>query len=174
MVDVTDEEAVPALGEDRFVRRRAVQHGPLRHLGHRATVPRALSRLLKPGGVFIYTMMHPCFNNPFSAHVAEMEDRDGEMVTTYSMKVWGYMTPAHRSGLALEQPKPHVYFSSPATGAFSRPASPTVSSLTGWKSAFPWQTPPAPAVNWDGTATTARFRRCSWCGCGWGSSEFGN
>ena len=81
---------------------------------------RALSRLLKPGGVFVYTMMHPCFNNPFSAHVAEMEDRDGEMVTTYSMKVWGYMTPAHRSGLALrEQPKPHVYFHRPQQVLFA-------------------------------------------------------
>ena len=37
-----------------------------------------------------------------------------ELVTTYSTKVSGYMTPSARRGLALRgQPKPHVYFHRP-------------------------------------------------------------
>jgi hypothetical protein len=72
---------------------------------------RALRRLLKPGGRFVFTLMHPCFNNPFSTHVAEQEDRDGEIVTTYAVKVFGYITPAARRGLAIRgQPKPQLYF----------------------------------------------------------------
>jgi hypothetical protein len=46
--------------------------------------------------------------------MAEQEDRDGELVTTYSIKVWGYMTSAQRRGLALRnQPKAQIYFHRP-------------------------------------------------------------
>jgi hypothetical protein len=58
--------------------------------------------------------MHPCFNNPHIAQVAEQVDRGGEIVTTYAVKVSGYMTPSIARGAAMRgQPKPQVYFHRP-------------------------------------------------------------
>jgi hypothetical protein len=46
--------------------------------------------------------------------MAEMEDRGGEIVTTYSVKVSGYMTPSLARGAAIAgQPKPQLYFHRP-------------------------------------------------------------
>ena len=80
---------------------------------------RGVSRLLRPGGRFVFSLMHPCFNNPYTILMGEQEDRDGELVTTYSAKVSGYMTPSARRGLALRgQPKPQVYFHRPLQVVF--------------------------------------------------------
>jgi hypothetical protein len=40
----------------------------------------------------VFSVIHPCFNNPHSVQVAEMEDREGEIVTVYSVKVSRYLT----------------------------------------------------------------------------------
>jgi hypothetical protein len=46
--------------------------------------------------------------------MGELEDRDGELVMTYSMKISRYMTPYVRPGLAIPgQPLPHPYFHRP-------------------------------------------------------------
>jgi hypothetical protein len=46
--------------------------------------------------------------------MAEMEDRGGEIVTVYSVKVSGYMTAGVARGAAIPgQPKPQLYFHRP-------------------------------------------------------------
>ena len=58
--------------------------------------------------------MHPCFNNPHTKLVAESEDRSGEMITEYSIKVDHYLTPSVDYAVALrEQPKPQLVFHRP-------------------------------------------------------------
>ena len=42
--------------------------------------------------------MHPCFNNNHFKFVAEREDQDGELVTTYSLNLARLYVPVHRSG----------------------------------------------------------------------------
>jgi len=75
---------------------------------------RALARLLKPGGAFVFSITHPAFNNASSAHVAEQVDDEGEIKTVYSVKVSRYMTPYEQRGLALSgQPQAQVYFERP-------------------------------------------------------------
>lgn len=74
---------------------------------------RALSKLLKPGGVFVYSITHPAFNNSSSNHIIEEWD-DGSIHTRYAVKISKYMTPSHSKGLALRnQPKPQLYFNRP-------------------------------------------------------------
>lgn len=74
---------------------------------------RVLPELLKPGGTFVFSLMHPAFNNPSSVHVAEEWD-DGKIETRYSVKVQRYMTPFYAEGIALRnQPKAQVYFHRP-------------------------------------------------------------
>jgi hypothetical protein len=75
---------------------------------------RTLPKLLKPGGTFVFSITHPCFNNASSAHVVEEIDNNGEMQIRYAIKTTRYMTPYHARGLALRnQPKPQVYFERP-------------------------------------------------------------
>ncbi len=74
---------------------------------------RVLPKLLKPDGTFVFSLMHPAFNNPSSIHVAEEWD-DGKIETRYSVKVHRYMTPYQAEGIALRnQPKPQLYFHRP-------------------------------------------------------------
>lgn len=75
---------------------------------------RAVRRSLKPGGVFVFSLTHPAFNNSSAVHVVEEVDYEGEFKTVYSIKVSRYMTQYHAHGLALRnQPKPQLYFERP-------------------------------------------------------------
>jgi 2-polyprenyl-3-methyl-5-hydroxy-6-metoxy-1,4-benzoquinol methylase len=112
VLDATDEAALRALGEGRFD--AALCHMALFDMAEIGPLMRALSRLLRPGGRFVFSVIHPCFNSPHMAHVAEMEDREGNIVTTYSVKIFGYMTPSASRGAAIAgQPKPQLYFHRP-------------------------------------------------------------
>jgi hypothetical protein len=74
----------------------------------------ALARLLRPGGRFVFSVLHPCFNSSNVVHVAENEDREGEIVTTYSVKVLDYITPKIiRTAAMREQPKVQLAFHRP-------------------------------------------------------------
>ena len=62
----------------------------------------------------MFSVIHPCFNSPHVVQVAEMEDRGGEIVTVYSVKVSGYMTETIARGVAMvAQPRPQLYFHRP-------------------------------------------------------------
>ena len=74
---------------------------------------RALRRLLKPNGVFVFSLMHPAFNNPSAALLAE-EWGDGQLHMRYAVKISKYMNQFTSEGLALRnQPKPQLYFHRP-------------------------------------------------------------
>ena len=74
----------------------------------------ALQKLLKPGGVFVFSLTHPAFNNSSCVHVVEEVDYDGELKTVYSVKISRYMSSYHARGLAMrEQPAPQHYFERP-------------------------------------------------------------
>lgn len=71
----------------------------------------ALPLLLLPHGRFVFSVLHPGFNNPDAVLMAESEDRSGTLVTTHSVKISRYMTPYTRVGVAIEgQPVSHPYF----------------------------------------------------------------
>ncbi|MBN2386630.1 MAG: class I SAM-dependent methyltransferase [Anaerolineales bacterium] len=73
-----------------------------------------LPKLLKPGGIFVFSLTHPAFNNASAVHVAEELDVSGEIRTVYSVKVGRYMTPYQARGLAIRgQPQVQVYFERP-------------------------------------------------------------
>ena len=75
---------------------------------------RVLRKLLKPCGVFVFSLTHPAFNNSSSVKVAEEMDDNGQIKTVYSVKIARYLTPYHARGVALrDQPKPQLYFERP-------------------------------------------------------------
>jgi 2-polyprenyl-3-methyl-5-hydroxy-6-metoxy-1,4-benzoquinol methylase len=107
IVDCTDESAVAALGEQDAV----LCNMALMDIADPPAVMRAVKRVLRPGGRFVFSVTHPAFNNPWTLRTAELEDRDGEIVTTYAIKIPRYLTPGSRLGNAIVgQPEPHPYF----------------------------------------------------------------
>lgn len=112
VLDATDEAALLALGEAQFD--AAICNMALFDMAEIEPLMRALARLLRPEGRFVFSVIHPCFNNPHIVHVAEMEDRAGEIVTIYSVKVFRYITPSVARGVAIPgQPKAQLYFHRP-------------------------------------------------------------
>jgi SAM-dependent methyltransferase len=112
VLDATDEAALLALGEGSFD--AALCQMSLFDMAEILPLMRALTRLLRPGGRFVFSVIHPCFNNSRMMQVAEMGDRDGEIMTVYSVKVWGYMTETIARGVGIAgQPRPHLYFHRP-------------------------------------------------------------
>jgi 2-polyprenyl-3-methyl-5-hydroxy-6-metoxy-1,4-benzoquinol methylase len=112
ILDSTDEKALLALGERQY--NSAMCNMALFDMAQIDPLFRALSRLLLPGGKFVFSVIHPCFNSPHMAHTAEKEDLEGKITTTYSLKILKYITPSISHGLAIEgQPQAQLYFHRP-------------------------------------------------------------
>jgi len=75
---------------------------------------RAVRRLLKPDGRFVFSQAHPCFNSGTFRLAIEEEDVSGEIRTVYSVRIARYSQPQAARGLGiLGQPEPHYYFHRP-------------------------------------------------------------
>ncbi len=112
LVDATDEAQMLSLGERRFD--AAVCNMTLMDMTTIEPLLRALVRLLRPGGRFVFTVPHPCFRLNGTRLVLELEDREGQLVETYSVKVSSYLhvPPGKGAGMPGE-PAPHYYFHRP-------------------------------------------------------------
>jgi len=112
VLDATDEDALLALGEGRFD--AAICNMALFDMAEIDPLMRGLARVIRPGGRFVFSVLHPCFNSVHMAHVAETEERDGRISMVHSVKVFGYMSPTVRHGEAMHgQPKLQIYFHRP-------------------------------------------------------------
>ena len=112
IVDATnDRTALLALGKQKFD--AALSNMALFDMANIEILFQTLPKLLKTNGVFAFSILHPCFNNSSSVHLAEQWD-DGKINPRYAIKVSRYMTPYHAKGVALRnQPKPQLYFERP-------------------------------------------------------------
>lgn len=112
VLDATDEDALRALGEGTFDAvscQMALMDMPVIE-----PLMRAVSALLKPGGRFVFSLVHPAFNQTNATRFAEMVERNGDLVTVYGMKISQYMTPYIAWGAAIPgQPEPQPYFDRP-------------------------------------------------------------
>ena len=109
-VDATDEAALLALGAGQF--EAAVANMALMDMAVIAPLYRALARLLRPDGRFVFSVQHPCFNatgNPLV--LEELEEDEAVCRTVYAVKVTHYRRPERTRGLAMVgQPVPQYYF----------------------------------------------------------------
>jgi len=111
VMDATNESQLLALDEHKFD--SALSNMALFDMPEIEPLFKTLSRLLKLNGVFVFSLMHPAFNNPSVALMAEEWD-DGQLHERYAVKVPRYMTQFQSEGLALRnQPKPQLYFHRP-------------------------------------------------------------
>lgn len=113
LLDATDESQLLTLGKRRFD--AAVATMALMDMATIEPLMSALSQLLKQGGRFVFSVMHPCFNNADGGQmVVETEDRRGEIIRVYSVKVSKYIQPSVAKGLGIiGQPVPQYYFHRP-------------------------------------------------------------
>ena len=112
VLDAGDEKGIAEICEERLD--AALSNMALFDMAEIEPLFRALFSLLKPGGCFVFSMMHPCFNQAHSALYCERGEVDGEEVNTYGVRVSGYMTPTMHKGRALAgQPLPQPYFHRP-------------------------------------------------------------
>jgi 2-polyprenyl-3-methyl-5-hydroxy-6-metoxy-1,4-benzoquinol methylase len=112
VIDATDAGALLALGEGRFD--AAVATMCLMDMPDIDPLMGALAKLLKPGGRFVFSVMHPCFQPPGSAKFAEATEVEGEYTVTRGVRVSAYITPRAFKGIGiLGQPESQYYFHRP-------------------------------------------------------------
>jgi 2-polyprenyl-3-methyl-5-hydroxy-6-metoxy-1,4-benzoquinol methylase len=92
VIDATDREALFHLGERAFD--GALCNMALMDIANIDPLMNALAYVLRPAGRFVFSVLHPCFNNPAAIQMGELEDRIGTIVTTYSVKISRYLTPS--------------------------------------------------------------------------------
>ncbi len=112
VLDATDAEALRSLGERRFD--VALCNMALMDIRTLDPLMAALPRLLKPGGRFVFSVIHPCFAMPGSAIVAERGERGGEVYTSQALRLTRYLRIPPEKGLGIVgEPMPHYYFHRP-------------------------------------------------------------
>lgn len=112
VLDASDPNALRGLGVGGFD--GALCNMALMDIADTRPLMTALASLLRPTGRFVFSVLHPCFNNPAVVQMGELQDCEGVLVTTYSVKISRYLTPFTQTGLAMPgQPMPHPYFHRP-------------------------------------------------------------
>jgi 2-polyprenyl-3-methyl-5-hydroxy-6-metoxy-1,4-benzoquinol methylase len=116
-LDATDEQQVTALGACSFD--AALCSMGLMDMPTIEPLLAALARVLKPGGRFVFAVMHPCFNTHAVTMVAEQSEIDGTIRRMHTLRIAQYLGLRPARGLALRgQPLPQYYFHRPLSVIF--------------------------------------------------------
>lgn len=113
VLDATDRPALLALGGGRFD--KAVSNMALMDMPRIEPLMQALFQLLKPGGCFVFSVIHPIFQAADSMRFVECyDDQDGRVAYRNGIKVSQYLTPRARQGEGIVgQPEAQYYFHRP-------------------------------------------------------------
>jgi 2-polyprenyl-3-methyl-5-hydroxy-6-metoxy-1,4-benzoquinol methylase len=118
LLDAAKADDLQSLGADRFT--KAVCTMALMDMPEIAPLFRALSRLLPRGGVFVFSVTHPCFHSAAIQRFAEMHEEDaGRHVIRTGVKVSSYLSPSVRKTEGIiGQPEPQFFFHRPISRLF--------------------------------------------------------
>lgn len=112
VADATDEEALAAFGESEFDAVTSTM--ALMDMPVITPLYRAVRRLLKPGGRFVFVTAHPAFNSNNPVFTAEMADVKGKLVLETALKIKRYLDiPPEKAVGAANEPAPHYYYHRP-------------------------------------------------------------
>lgn len=79
----------------------------------------AVSKLLKPGGIFVFSTIHPCFQSPGMRRITETEDVGSSVRTRHGIQVFEYMNSCCFEGNGIvNQPVPQLYYHRPLSVLF--------------------------------------------------------
>ena len=113
VADATDEESLVALGGGAPFD-AAVSNMALMDIPDIGPLFRAVARVLRPGGRFVATLQHPCFNSNGLRFSLEEEQVGGDLVVVKAAKMVQYLHLPPGRGIGIRgQPSPHWYFHRP-------------------------------------------------------------
>ena len=111
MTDATDEVALRSLGGpfDAVTCTMAIMDLPVL-----APLMNAAFALLRPGGRFVFTVMHPAFYSTRAQQVEEQLGTGGVDAVERAIKVTAYLdVPVEKGTGVIGEPQPHYYFHRP-------------------------------------------------------------
>jgi 2-polyprenyl-3-methyl-5-hydroxy-6-metoxy-1,4-benzoquinol methylase len=110
VLDAANAAALGALGSNRF--NKAVCTMALMDMPEIGTLFAGLSRMLTPGGAFVFSVTHPCFHSAAIQRFAEIsEEHAGRHVIRSGVKVSSYLSPfARKTEGIVGQPEPQWFF----------------------------------------------------------------
>lgn len=75
-----------------------------------------LPKMLKRDGIFVFSILHPCFNSGENILIHEKDDLGGEVKGKYYVKIRDYLIEKSILGIGMMgQPKPQYYFHRPVS-----------------------------------------------------------
>ncbi len=146
VVDATDEGALRALGQgfSAVLCSMALMDIPVVE-----PLMRGARAVIRDDGRFVFSVSHPCFNQNGARMTEEQEDRDGDLMPVFSMKVSRYLEPSiERAVGARGEPESHYNFHRPLSRLL------TTAFESGFvldaleEPAFPSQEPDRQSFNW--------------------------
>jgi 2-polyprenyl-3-methyl-5-hydroxy-6-metoxy-1,4-benzoquinol methylase len=113
IVDAAEAAALLSFGIRRFD--KAVCTMALMDMPQIQPLLQSLKQMLKPAGVFVFSVTHPCFHTPAIQRFTEMyEEESGRHSVRSGVKVSSYLKPfAKKTEGIVGQPKPQLYFHRP-------------------------------------------------------------
>jgi hypothetical protein len=110
-----------------------------------------LSKLLKPDGLFVFSVTHPCFHSAGIQRFCEMyEEEAGRHIARTGVKVAAYLTPfAKKTEGIIGQPEPQYYFHRPLHVLLNAAFNAGFVADAIEEPAFEKPDKPEPGVRWD-------------------------
>jgi len=119
VIDATKYDELIELGEERFD--KAVANMALMDIADINPLLNAVYKLLKPKGVFVFSIMHPCFQSPKMRKIIETEDLGRNVETRSAIQIFNYITPQCYEGNAIVgQPVSQLYYHRPLSELFEQ------------------------------------------------------
>ncbi|MEH7236848.1 class I SAM-dependent methyltransferase [Bacillus sp. JJ1562] len=112
VIDATSYDQMSEFGIEKFD--SAVANMALMDIADITPLVKSLSKVIKPNGIFVFSITHPCFQPPGVRKNTETEDRNGNVVTTNSIQISKYLTPEPYIAIGIKgQSIPHLMFHRP-------------------------------------------------------------
>ena len=99
---------------------KAVSNMAVMDISDVAPLFNAVYEMLKPGGVFVFSTIHPCFQSSGMRKITETEEIGGNIRTRHGIQLFEYITSCSYEGIGIvNQPVPQLYFHRPLSLLFS-------------------------------------------------------
>ena len=109
VIDATNEDSLLELGNNVFD--SAVSNMALMDISDIKPLIKTVSRLLRTNGVFVFSIVHPCFQNPGMETGQETKEINGEIRIKNTVKISNYLTPQAYEEIGIKgQPVTHLMF----------------------------------------------------------------
>lgn len=118
-IDATNYDQFIELGPEGFD--KAVANMALMDIADIDPLFNAVYKLLKSKGVFVFSIMHPCFQPPKMRKIIEIEDLGEKVETRNSIQIFNYITSQCYEGNGIVgQPVPQLYYHRPLSELFEQ------------------------------------------------------